>query len=142
MHPKLIEIITKDAQQLFGINEAEMFELKMLYGSRYISDRYKDEPEVAAALRHSSKFWDWWLQLWARRDRDIMKSTVRTSWGLRHTYLDLNGDECIMKVNNNSLGVFYKASHFWKKVQFYPNPVMIESCIQEEQNRQKQITIF
>jgi hypothetical protein len=141
MHNKLIEIITKDAQSFFGINEAEMFELKMDYGDRYIKERYQEEPEIATALRHSSKFWEWWIQLWARRDRDLLRRTRRTVYGLVHTYVDLNGHECNMPVRSNSIAVFYRASHFWGKVQFYPNQVMIEACVQEQKRRKKE-TIF
>lgn len=133
MHPKLIEIVTEDVSKLFRLESQWLFELKLEYGMKYIEERYKHEPHIAEGLRNSPLFWHWWRELWAKRDRQLMKACERKAYGVIYTYYQ-NGyiGSCGTRQRNvfhEELQELYEDYHYWTRVVFYPNPVMIEACI-------------
>jgi len=148
MLAKTIEIVTQDVTRLFQLNSDELFELKLDYGLKYIKDRYPSdirwgEPEIAQALKKSELFWNWWIDLWAHRDRLLMNKCERKiyaqhngecEYGVNYTFL-LNGYMGQQRMQEtrvlapDDLWDFYQDYHYWRKVTLYPSEVLIGACI-------------
>jgi len=137
MHPKLIQVITKDVCDFFNLDECAVFDLKIEYGLKYLANRYQQEPEIMNALKNHSQFWSWWTELWAERDKLIMKRSEKKAYGFNYSY-PLNrmlGSQPLMetrKVFTDETWEFYEDMHYWIKVKLYPNPVLVSACITEE----------
>jgi hypothetical protein len=140
MHTKLIEIITQDVTRLFQLNGEDLFDLKLEYGMKYIDDRYpatecwREPNDIAQALKNSPIFWNWWLQLWATRDRHLMKHCEAKQYGVSYSFQSncVKGNATLMvsrKLIHDDLWDFYQDFHYWRKVQFYPNEVLISQCM-------------
>lgn len=133
MHAKIIDIIEGDVIRFLNLDEQAVFDLKIEYGLKYLNNRFGDDPEMEAALKSHAAFWLWWRELWAERDRAILKRTERKTYGFNYTY-NLNARMGTFPLTEtkrvffDDVWEFYEDFHYWSKVKLYPNEVMIKCC--------------
>ena len=133
MHTKIIDIITSDACRFFNLDEDAVFHLKIEYGIKYLENRFSDDPDMCDALKHHAAFWLWWRQLWAERDRQLMKRCEHKYYGFNYSF-PLNSYrgnvpmQETRRVFTDETWDFYEEFHYWHKVKLYPNEVMIKCC--------------
>lgn len=143
MRAKLIDIITQDASKLFRLNEEDLFNLKVDYGLRYLEERFEHDPNIGKMLSSHTNFWTWWREMWAWRDKQLLKNCERKVWGiayahypvLKHTtqvfrLKDRNFKQ-VMPIMERDTWNFYQDFHRPDKITYYPNYVLINSCIKK-----------
>jgi hypothetical protein len=135
MHPKIIDIVTADVSRLFDLDEAALFNLKLEYGLRYLDDRFANDPHLKKALSSHAEFWLWWRQLWAERDRELLKRCSAKSYGIElvteSDYSSYGGKMAMVKpILHSQVWEFYEDFNYWSRVKLYPNNVLISACEQ------------
>src|SRR5688572_25301066 len=86
MEAKLIDVITNDTIRLYGLNEEALFFLKTDYAKLYLQERFAQDPHIVDALLKHPAFWTWWRELWADRDRNLLKRSAFREYGFTYTY--------------------------------------------------------
>lgn len=135
MHPKLIEIVTQDAVALFRLDESQLFDLKVRYGCRFLENLYGGQPHIEKALKSHPNFWTWWIELWAIRDRQLIKACRKTRYGVDYSFPVNTSRETTVplmrtkEIFTDELMDFYEDCHYWSRVKFYPNEEMISQCL-------------
>lgn len=127
MHPRLITIIEKDTCQLLKLDGESVFNLKVEYAMAYLEARF--ELPVVKEMASKSQFWLWWRELWAQRDRQLMKGSVVKPWGVNYTYSlgwrqfpDYTETKIILY---DKAWDWYKEYHDWRGIKYYPNQVLM-----------------
>lgn len=141
MSPRMIDIITADACKIFDLEEEYLFELKVDNGINYLSKRFEHDPQLAEALKSNAKFWTWWRELWAERDRKLLTMCVRNSFAIiyRHPIgksIKLRNGDFIENTALTHIAIsdacyFYTKYHTPDQIQFYPNYVLINECLRK-----------
>jgi len=127
MHPKIINVIERDVCELLRLDADAVFNLKVEYAVAYLEGRF--ESHIVKELMNNSRFWMWWRELWAQRDRNFMKEVTVKRWGLSYTY-SLNWRDFPDYTETKNIlykGAwdFYKEFHNWKGIKYYPNQVLM-----------------
>jgi len=142
MHSKMIDIITEDVQQLFRLRAEDLFDLKVDYGLAYLDRHFAHDPATASAMKKHPKFWLWWRELWAERDRKLMTMCEAKTYWVKYLYpigkeikLD-NGDSFqhkgIETIYWSETWNFYRRYHSPSRIEFYPNMVLINECLGQD----------
>lgn len=144
MHPKLIELITRDAIALFRLEEDKLYGMKMHYGCLFLEHLYESDPRIERALKAHPNFWKWWIELWAIRDRKLILASGMRRYGIDYTfpvnrlrqpdnsYATVPSAIPLMRTKQiflEELEDFYQDWHYWSNVKFYPNEEMVSECL-------------
>lgn len=134
MLTKEIDTITEDVEKLFRFNTADLFFLKVDTGKKYLEERVPDA-EIRGALEHHPKFWHWWNELWAERDRRLLSLCVEVAgviW-FRAPVASLHPTKAqcsvVTPIPKSDQWDFYKKYHRPQNIKFYPNLVLINECM-------------
>lgn len=140
MHKRIIDIITKDVSNLLRLDEDDLFDLKVTVGLQYLELYFEHDPNIGKMLSTHAKFWLWWCELWAQRDRELLKLCERKAWGIAYRY---KLKEVVLKDGNKFTPIqivpilardvwsFYTNHHNAARIKFYPNYVLISACMKE-----------
>lgn len=141
MTPKMIDIITADACRFFDLDDEYIFELKVDYGVNYLHKRFAHDPQLAEALKSNAKFWTWWRELWAERDRALLSMCVKQSFIIvyRHPIgksTKLRNGDYVENIAVTHIALadacyFYTTYHTPERIPFYPNYVLINECLRK-----------
>ena len=135
----MIDIITADAVKLFVLDEVELFNLKVDVGLAYLRKRFETQPHVADALKDHPKFWLWWRELWAERDRKLLSTCEHREFFVAYLHptgkvMTLPGGDSYQPKGYTYIPVsdvweFYTKYNKPERIQFYPNDVLINECL-------------
>lgn len=139
MQTKMIDIITADVERVLRLRAEDLFDLKLEYGIAYLHRRFELDTDIATALQNHPKFWLWWRELWAERDRKLLAMCEPHEFYLRYVYpvgkevtLE-SGDSFQHKgvtgIMWDEVWDFYSKYHRPEKIPFYPNYVLVSECL-------------
>ncbi len=138
MNSKLVHIIERDIVRTLRLPMEMVFEFKVDQGINYLEKTFPVDHELAAALKNSKSFWNWWRSLWANRDKKLIamltigehgfsvKHPERVSksevWQHRYIYDWSSNVEFYQQAHINSL----------IDLKLYPNEEVINSALEQE----------
>jgi hypothetical protein len=138
--------IDKHVQCMFNITEEELFFLRLDNGIAYLNKRFEHQPDIVEALKNHSKFWKWWNDLWAERDKNMLENCQKRDNGILLTIKQVRKNAEVI-IGGKSLGMgtvsstkqqlididdafeFYSKYHRPERIKFYPNHVLIDECV-------------
>lgn len=136
-----IEDITREAIKVFNLNEDAVFNMKVDNGLRYLDERFANDHLVRDPLKSHAEFWLWWRDLWAQRDLKLIGMCEPKLYGFRYTFpigkpiKTAKGEVFTptdsISVLNHEVWDLYKSFHHPRNVNFYPNHILIQSCLEK-----------
>lgn len=134
MHAKLIDIITEDVIRLFELDRDALYNLRLEYGLQYLDIRFEHDPAIGKAMSTYANFWNWWVELWAQRDRELMKYCKEQPWGI--SYRRYLPEYTVKVIRMADRWQWYQQYHKPERIKFYPNQLLVSSCMAELRRKQ------
>jgi hypothetical protein len=133
--------------RLFGFEVDQLTELVIDNGLAYLDIHYPTDNDIRSALSKHPKFWTWFRELWAERDRKILACCHRCSGHIRYEYPITaqraspigGGYEHNQVLVSTPIPLceawdFYTKYHKPARIEYFPNYVLIDECLTETSN--------